>query len=483
MKNKKRQNPAGTFADHFSLRTCAAVAGCKASRMILRGLRRGGTALPGKVAMRFREDILSVTSAGMEVILVTGTNGKTTTAGILEHALERSGRDSLSNRSGANLLSGVTAEFVSSSDWRGRPVRKYAVIECDEGALHQVAPLIKPKVIVVTNLFRDQLDRYGEVMHTLEAIREGIREAPEAVLCLNADDSLTASLADDVRNPVLWFGMEEGALHAGQDETDPPEKISDARYCIRCGTEYHYRFRTFAHLGGFYCPKCGYARQTPDVAVTSVDSIALDGSCVHMRLPETEIQTVPVRIALPALYNIYNAAAAVCAYRAAGLPVGEILEALPNVPGRFGRMETFDLGGVHVRMILVKNPAGCGQALEYVCGLNEPCTVVLCLNDLDADGHDISWIWDVDYEKLCSLEAVRGIYVWGRRAEDLQLRLKYAGADESRIERIPEKEMKKLMDIIRHSEVPVFVLPNYTTMLPLRDALRRAAGKEAFWKG
>lgn len=552
-----------------SLQIAAAVTACRAARTILRGLNRGGTSLPGRLAMWLRGDILALASEGVETILVTGTNGKTTTAGMLSHAMEEAGRSPLCNRSGANLLSGVTAEFVAAADLRGRPRRgqgeigsrfrrrvehgrpqwgqgagnrtcpvhpaardcaRFAVIECDEGALRHVAPLLNPRVIVVTNLFRDQLDRYGEVMHTLEAVREGIRLAPEAVLCLNADDSLTASLAADLPNPVIWFGMEESAvrekmtsssaaikaLQSGDSTArqkqaavktdftggeDSPERISDARYCIRCGAEYTYRYHTYAHLGDFLCPSCGYARPLPDVAVTSIDRIDAAGSRVHMRIPENGYshqgnarkekdaapeyasQEISVRIALPAVYNIYNAAAALSAYLAAALPLQEILGGLADVHSSFGRMEHFTVGGVSVQMILVKNPAGCNQALDYLCALKDPCTIVLCLNDLDADGHDISWIWDVDYEKLSACGNIRRILVWGKRAEDMQLRLKYAGIPESCVQRIPEKDLKKLLDEIYHSREPVFILPNYTTMLPLRDALRKAAGKASFWKG
>lgn len=582
-----------------SLQIAAAVTACRAARTILRGLNRGGTSLPGRLAMWLRGDILALASEGVETILVTGTNGKTTTAGMLAHAMEEAGRSPLCNRSGANLLSGVTAEFVAAADLRGRPqwgqgeidsrfrrrvehgrpqwgqgagnricpvhpadrdCARFAVIECDEGALRHVAPLLHPRVIVVTNLFRDQLDRYGEVMHTLEAVREGIRLAPEAVLCLNADDSLTASLAADLPNPVIWFGMEESAvrekltsssaaikaLQSGESTArqkqaavkkdfaggeDSPERISDARYCIRCGAEYTYRYHTYAHLGDFLCPFCGYARPLPDVAVTSIDRIDAAGSRVHMRIPEngyflqgnarkekdaapeyafqencpqksgphTEAsqetvssenaapeyasQEISVRIALPAVYNIYNAAAALSAYLAAALPLQEILGGLADVHSSFGRMEHFTVGGVSVQMILVKNPAGCNQALDYLCALKDPCTIVLCLNDLDADGHDISWIWDVDYEKLSACGNIRRILVWGKRAEDMQLRLKYAGIPESSVQRIPEKDLKKLLGEIYHSREPVFILPNYTTMLPLRDALRKATGKASFWKG
>jgi len=469
------------------VRTALAVAACRLSRAALHGLGRGGTALPGRLAMRFRRDILSVTSRGVETVLVTGTNGKTTTAGMLAHAMEKAGRPVICNRAGANLLSGVTAEFAAAADLCGRPRGKqYAVIECDEGALHQAAPLVQPRVIVVTNLFRDQLDRYGEVMHTREAILEGIRSVPGAVLCLNADDSLTASIALEVPNPVVWYGIEQNAVcRKDGPEDQAAEKfsgISDARCCIRCGAEYTYRYRTYAHLGGYCCPACGFARPVPDAAVTAVDECGPAGSRVRMRMT-AQSADFSVRIALPALYNVYNAAAAVSAYTAAGLPRTEILAGLADVRTGFGRMERFEINGVSIQMILVKNPAGCGQALDYLCSLREACRVVLCLNDRDADGHDISWIWDVDYEQLAGQDNIRGFYVWGDRAEDMQLRLKYAGIDQDRIRLIPEKEKRCLLVRISRGRTPVHILTNYTAMLSLRDLLSRAAGKEAFWKG
>ena len=190
------------------LQTVLSVAACKGTRGLLRVTGRGGTALPGKAARVFAKDILEVTSSGMEIIVVTGTNGKTTTSRMLEHALTAAGHECLANKSGANLLSGVTAEITCNATWTGKPKTHYAVIECDEGALKQVVPLIHPKVIVVTNLFRDQLDRYGEVMHTVEQVRMGIQKAPEATLCLNADDSLVASLALNVPNRVIWYGLD-----------------------------------------------------------------------------------------------------------------------------------------------------------------------------------------------------------------------------------------------------------------------------------
>lgn len=459
------------------VQTICSVAACKATRRVLRLMGRGGTALPGKAARVFAGDILTRTSEGMEIIVVTGTNGKTTSSRMLEHALVRLGRDVLANKSGANLLSGVTAELTCNATLTGKPKSHYAVIECDEGALKQVAPLIHPKVIVVTNLFRDQLDRYGEVTHTVNAIRKGIELVPETILCLNADDSLVASLADGVPNRVVWYGMD---TPVGAQKEAP---VSDAKYCIRCGAPYIYRYHTYAHLGGFCCPSCGYARPDTDVAVTAVESITADGSRVRLRFGDAEYEAA---IALPAVYNIYNAVGAACALTAFGLTPEEILPALADVHSGFGRMETFLVesgtdGPVRVQMILVKNPAGCSQALSYVTSIEEDFNLILCLNDRTADGHDISWIWDADYEQLADSPHLQQILVSGDRAEDLQLRLKYADCGEERIRL--EKDNVQLLEAIRRSDLPVFILPNYTSMLALRKILSDATGGSAFWEG
>ena len=463
--------------------TILSVAACKVTRRILRLTGRGGTALPGKAARVFAKDILARTSEGMEILVVTGTNGKTTSSRMIEHALTLTGRDVLANRSGANLLSGVTAELTCNATLTGKPKSHYAVIECDEGALRQVAPLIHPKVIIVTNLFRDQLDRYGEVTHTVNAIRKGIESVPDTTICLNADDSLVASLADGLPNRIVWYGMDTPA--GAQKEA----AVSDAKYCIRCGAPYAYRYHTYAHLGGFYCPSCGYARPDADVAVTAVESMDMDGSRVRLRFGETEYEAA---IALPAVYNIYNAAGAACALNAFGLSPEEILPALSDVHSGFGRMETFHVergtgnaagadGPVRVQMILVKNPAGCSQALNYVASVGQDYNLILCLNDRTADGHDISWIWDADYELLAENTHVKHILVSGDRAEDLQLRLKYAGFEEERI--TLEKDNAQLLAAIRRSTLPVFILPNYTSMLALRKVLSDATGAGEFWEG
>ena len=465
---------------------------CKWTRALMRMRGSGGTALPGKAAMLFAKNILEVVSDGMEVIVVTGTNGKTTTCRMLENAFKEAGIPCLANRSGANLLSGVTAELTCNADWLGRPRTRCAVIECDEGALKQVAPLLHPKVITVTNLFRDQLDRYGEVMHTADAIRKGIALSPESILCLNADDSLVSSLAFDVPNEVRYYGFE---TPVGEQNGNI---LSDAKYCIRCGKEYQYHYRTYAHLGDFYCAGCGYTRQKPGVSVTGIVSGDSSGSHVRMRARGEEKD---VQISLPAVYNIYNAAATVCTCEAFGLPEEPVIRSLSTVRSGFGRMETFTLTrslpqeegrqepkGISsadreftCQMILVKNPAGCNQSIEYLKSITGDFTAVFGLNDRTADGHDISWIWDVDYEKLSESTNIRAFLVTGDRAEDMQMRLKYAGIPKEKIE--IEHDAEKLLDRIRQEGRDTYIIPNYTAMLSLRKVISEATGARAFWEG
>ena len=455
------------------INTFFGVAACKATRSVLRLMKRGGTTLPGRAAMAFDKDILAAVSKDMDIIVVTGTNGKTTTCRMIEHALTAEGRDVLANRSGANLLPGITAEFTANATMTGKPRKKTAVIECDEAALKKVVPLLKPKIIVVTNLFRDQLDRYGEVMHTLDQIRTGIEKVPDSVICLNADCSLTSSLALNVPNKIFYYGID---IPTG-DQNDPV--VSDAKHCIRCVAEYQYEYHTYAHLGGFVCPKCGYRRHSTDVGVTGILSKKATGTEVSMHLPGRK--SVEAKVALPAVYNVYNALSAVCACQAAGLDMDTAIRSLADVRSSFGRMETFKLGSTDVQMILVKNPAGCSQALTYLSDLDGDYNAVFCLNDNAADGHDISWIWDAEYEKVCRDPHRKKILVWGSRAEDLMLRLKYGGADEAAITRVSSTD--EIIGKLKESSLPVFILPNYTSMLELRAALSAATGGQEFWKG
>ncbi len=453
------------------LQTVFSVASCKAVRSVLRMTGRGGTAIPGLVSMKISGGILGAVSQGMEIVVVTGTNGKTTTCNMIEHALTTAGFDCLLNKSGANMLHGIAGDLICNATWTGSPRSHYAVLECDEAALKLLVPFIHPKVIVVTNLFSDQVDRYGGVENTLKEIRAGVELAPEAVLVLNAEDPLSASLSLGVPNRTVWYGLNESVGVQGKIDT------RDAGKCQSCGAEYTYDYHIYAHLGGFRCEKCGYHRADPDVAVTSIDSMDEEGSLVKARIGNEERE---VKIALPAVYNIYNGAAAIAASMTMGVRPEDAARSLDSVHSSFGRLETFDLGGNRLQMILVKNPAGANQAFSYVTGFKKDFVAVCCLNNRTGDGHDFSWIYDTDYEKLCRDEHVRKIYVCGDQAQSLSDRLRDAGAGEGLLEIVTD--YRTLLEKLKGSEIPVFALPNYTAMMELRQELVRQTGQQEFWE-
>lgn len=456
----------------MKIRTFFSVLLCKLARMIIRLLGRGGTAFPGRVALRVYPEILGVLSQGVRTILITGTNGKTTSARMIEQAFADEHLNYFSNKSGANLISGITAEFAMHSTLTGRPKCEYAVIECDEAASKTVLQYLKPEIIVATNVFRDQLDRYGEITHTLNNIIEGIRHSPDSTLCLNSDCSLIASIPAQVPNPVVLFGVNIAL------DTDGLTEISDAPHCIHCKTEYEYDFRTYGHLGSFRCPKCGYQRQTPQIAVTAIESLGVDSSDVTMSIGGTAYN---FHINLPAVYNIYNAAGAAAALSTFGFSPSVISRALQSFGCGFGRMEKFDLEGTPGRMMLVKNPAGCNQVIRYLSGLDTEAIFVVCLNDRDADGTDISWIWDADFERLCTMgDRLKQVMVSGVRADELRMRLKYAGVDEARI--TVYYDYSDLIEAMCASELPVFIMPTYTAMLDLRSQLQKRLGGKEFWE-
>ena len=456
-----------------TLHAAASVAACKLTRAVLRRTGRGGTAIPGIVGLKVSKNILAAVSQGMKIVVVTGTNGKTTTCNMIEHALTSAGHDCLLNKSGANLLHGIASDLICSADWKGKARHEYAVLECDEAALKQVVPYIRPRAIVVTNLFSDQVDRYGGVQNTLKEIRTGVERSPKSVLVLNAEDPLSASLAIDVPNKVVWYGLDESVGTQGNVD------LSDAGKCPKCGGDYSYDYNIYAHLGGFRCQKCGFSRQAPDVAVTSIKEKTSDGSVVHMR-PGKKAPEQDVRIALPAVYNIYNAAASIAAIIALKLPAREAVDALSSARASFGRLETFDLQGNRLQMILVKNPSGCNQAFSYITGLGEDFSAVLCLNNRTGDGHDISWIETTDYEKLVRDPHLKKLYAGGDCAKELLERLKKAGAADDIL--VPFSDYGALVEKLKEEQNPVFLLPNYTAMMELRDALSPETGARDFWE-
>ena len=457
----------------MNLRAIIAILLCKALRLVSRLLHRGGTAMPGRWALKLCPNLLELLAKDVKSVAITGTNGKTTSARMIEQAFSEKGLNYFANRSGANLISGITTEFVMNATLTGKPLKEYAVIECDEAAARKVFSQLRPRVVVVTNLFRDQLDRYGEVTHTLENIRVAMQGAPEAVLCLNADCSLTASLANDLPNRVVYFGIDQGAA-----PSRPKPEISDATHCIRCKTEYEYDYISYGHLGGFRCPKCGYRRHKADFAVTDITERRADGSTVVMDIQGTKRI---VNVNLPAMYNIYNAVGAVTAAVEMGLDADTAVKALADFQCGFGRMEQFKLGKAGARMMLVKNPAGCNQVIEFLENIREKFILVVCLNDRGADGTDVSWIWDADFEGLTTLGSyLDRVIVSGDRAGDMRVRIKYAGIPDEHISM--QRNYEELVRWIEKQELPVFIMPTYTAMLELRQVVIKHCGGADFWE-
>ena len=285
--------------------------------------------------------------------------------------------------------------------------------------------------------------------------------------------ALLSSLALDLPNPVVWFGIEKGAM-----PSRPLPEISDATHCIRCKTAYEYDYVSYGHLGGFRCPHCGYRRHPADVAVTEVVEQRMDGSSILLSLRGEKHL---VNVNLPAVYNIYNAAGAVAAVTAMGLPAETAIQALGSFQCGFGRMEQFDLGQAGAKMMLVKNPAGCNQVIEFLQNVKEPFVLAVFLNDRGADGTDVSWIWDADFEGLQALGGrLTEVIVSGDRAGDMRVRMKYAGIPDGRIR--VERDYARLVDWIAGQEKPVFLMPTYTAMLELRQAVIHKVGGQEFWE-
>ena len=297
---------------------------------------------------------------------------------------------------------------------------------------------------------------------------------PEATVCLNADCSLCSSLALTLPNRAVYFGLEKGAV-----PSRAKAQISDATHCIRCKTEYEYDYVSYGHLGGFRCPKCGYARHAADYAVTDVIEQRPAGTTAAVSIRgERRV----IEINLPALYNVYNAIGALSAAMEMGVGAEEAVRALAVFKGGFGRMEAFRLGKADVRMMLVKNPAGCNQVIDYLENLRNRFVLVICLNDRAADGTDVSWIWDAEFERLNAIAGrIEKVVVSGDRAQDMRVRLKYAGIPDGNI--TVERDYEKLVSSLEPLETDVCLMPTYTATLELREVMVRHCGGAAFWEG
>ena len=451
----------------------AVAAGKLTGALARRAGRGGGTALPGLVAERIEPQTVSRlgVQCGRGAILITGTNGKTTTARLLAAILEEAGWHTVHNREGSNLMRGIASALTAAASASGRIPRgedTLALIETDEATLPHAVRALRPRAVVFTNLFRDQLDRYGEVESVAALWREALADLPpEAVLVLNADDPSVAELTLDWGGAVHWFGVEDRAL--AEAEPGP----ADARWCRACGASFTYDRRYAAHLGWWRCPGCGRERPPPETAATEV-ALAADGA--RFTVPALGAVALP----LTGVSNVANALAATAAGRVLGVDADAIVAGLSAARPAFGRQEVVTLAGRRLRLLLGKNPAGSTEALRVAGAMAPPLRVAVLLNDRFADGRDVSWIWDVDYERLGGDVAV--CWTGGDRAEDAALRLRYAGwPAASAVAHDPGA----LLDAILRDTAPgdeIAVLPTYTALLAIRAELARRGAAAAFWE-
>lgn len=417
---------------------------------------RGGTSIPGKVLLRLHPHAIRDMAAGLQRgnAVISATNGKTTTAAMVAGILEQGGAHLVHNRQGANMAGGIAATLLEQTGDTG-------LFEVDEFWLGQVAGELQPQALLLANLFRDQLDRYGELETIADRWAVVVQALPTTRLVLNADDPLIADLGRDAAD-ALFFGIEDTSL-----ALSGMQHAADSKHCRRCGAPYVYDAIFLGHLGHYHCDSCGARR--PDAAVMA-DEVVLHGVRGATFLLRTPAGDARIELPLPGLYNVYNAVGAAALALALGAPLGDIVSGLQRVAPAFGRAETVTVAGRPMSIMLVKNPAGANEVLRTLA-LEEGEHDVLCvLNDNIADGRDVSWVWDADFEVLAP--RVRRAVCAGTRAAEMAVRLKYAGVPADRLEVEPDLDAA-LDRALAASPAPdrLFALPTYTAMLALRERL------------
>jgi len=460
-------------------RTVAAVWAGKLTGIASRALGRGGgTAIAGLAAERIDPAIVRhfVAQAGAGAIAITGTNGKTTTSLMLSRIAGEAGLRPLHNRSGSNLMRGVAAMLVEEASLSGaipEAARRLAILEVDEATLPEIVRSVAPRVIVFTNLFRDQLDRYGEVDTVAKAWERALAAAPAGTtLVLNADDPAVAHLGRAAPGRVVYYGVDDASAGG-----DAEQHASDFRTCLDCGAELAYTVTYYGHLGYWRCTGCANARPQPDIRITRV-AAGDDATSITIAHAGGELS---IALPLAGLYNAYNALAAAAGAVALGLPREAIVAALDGFSAAFGRQERFAVEGRDVQVLLGKNPTGLNQVLRAVAARPGRKRMLFFLNDGIADGRDISWIWDADYETV--QPQTDWALAAGTRAEDLALRLKYAGfGDDVPVERDTAAALRRALAATPEGGT-LHVVPTYTAMLEVRELLAKQGGARRFWEG
>lgn len=425
-----------------------------------------GVTLAGRLARKIDPDILRELSSEVreKIFVVCGTNGKTTTNNLLCSAIESEGKKLVCNHTGSNMLDGVTAAFVLAAKNNGHLDANYASIEIDEASTVRVFPYFKPDYMVLTNLFRDQLDRYGEIDITMKLLNQAMHMAPDMTVIVNGDDALSAYLAMESGNPYVTYGITEQVFH----EQDTGE-IREGRFCKRCGARLEYDFYHYSQLGMYHCPNCGFARPKVDFEAKHIDmthGLVFDIARLDRSVPDTHIS-----VNYKGFYNIYNILAAYSAACTGGMELKNFTRVLEDFNPQNGRMEQFHIGNTDVILNLAKNPAGFNQNISAVMEDPKEKDLIIVINDNAQDGTDISWLWDVDFDRFAD-PSIRSITVSGIRCQDMRLRMKYVDISSELIADVQTAIQKRIADGCGN----LYVLVNYTALFSTRKILADMQG-------
>ena len=440
----------------MGIRTICAVLAAKAVSAACRLAGKQGVTMAGRIARKIDPDILRTLAAQVkgDIFVVCGTNGKTTTNNLLCSVLESGGKKVVCNHTGSNMLDGVTAAFVLAAGPGGTIHADCASIEIDEASTVRVLPFFSPDYMILTNIFRDQLDRYGEIDSTMDLLKQAMKLAPKMKLIVNADDSLCSYLAMESGNPYVTFGISQKVF----DQTDSHE-IREGRFCKCCGERLDYAFYHYSQMGMYRCPSCGFSRPHPEYDISDVFmenglSFCINGKRIHADYH--------------GFYNIYNIAAVYSALRESGMSVKQLDHVLETFHPQNGRMEEFDKHGTHIVLNLAKNPAGFNQNISAVMEDPGDKDIIIVINDNAQDGTDISWLWDVDFDRMKE-EHVRSITVSGIRCQDMRLRLKYVDIPSALIPDVETAIRTRIRDGCKN----LYVLVNYTALYSTREFLAK----------
>lgn len=442
------------------IRNILAIIACKL--LIIAGKLAGkkGSSAPGGFALKVSPYVLKdlAKQVKKEIIVVCGTNGKTTTNNLLYTLLKSKGYSVVGNIVGANMLPGIACSFIDHASIFGKLKADYATIECDEASLRRIVPHLTPNKVVITNLFRDQLDRYGEVDMTIGLLNEALDKLPNTELILNGDDPLSAHFGKGKK--CVYFGVDE-------DCTTSLRETKEGRYCAQCGKELSYNYSHYSQLGDYVCMDCGFKR--PELGYATKDVNLADGLKFTIY---NSGKAYPLNLNYRGFYNIYNILASVAVLNECNEDITNLESVFASYKPQVARMEPFTVNGKTVILNLAKNPAGFNQAIATVVSDPRPKDVMIALNDGPGDGLDISWIWDVDFEKLTDAN-LKSLTASGIRMNDLGLRLKYAGFEDIVIK---ENNKQNLTEVINGDGEIAYILVNYTAMFGTQANLKSLEG-------